>query len=261
MKKSVEILNLPVISISEGEEIGQVKSLIINPEKFSVDFLTTQQEEWQVGVKAIPFKKVIGVGEYAVTVEHGNAIMDLSEIPIANQLFNKKVGLIGSRVMTRKGHLLGEIIEYHVNDDNGQILGLTLKMGDREVILPMGEVVTLGKQMVIVTENAEEALVAEASELKVLSADEEAEQIISVVEAPAPAPNPTEVDNKALQQADGLKEKQVQLLIGKTLLKDIHDQQGNMLFEGGTTLKREDVEKAQEEGPSTFVELSMNVTE
>lgn len=56
-EKSVEILNLPVISISEGEEIGQVKSLIINPEKFSVDFLTTQQEEWQVGVKAIPFKK------------------------------------------------------------------------------------------------------------------------------------------------------------------------------------------------------------
>ena len=38
MKKSTEILGLPIISISEGMEIGKVKSLVINPEKGSLRF-------------------------------------------------------------------------------------------------------------------------------------------------------------------------------------------------------------------------------
>jgi uncharacterized protein YrrD len=39
MKKSIEIIGLPIINISAGLEIGYVKSLVINPEKGTVDFL------------------------------------------------------------------------------------------------------------------------------------------------------------------------------------------------------------------------------
>lgn len=91
MKKSTEITGLPIISIQEGQEIGTVKTLVINPEKGSIDFLTIEHEDWQVSVKAIPFKKIIGIGEYAVTVESDRAVIDLNEIPIANQLVNKKI--------------------------------------------------------------------------------------------------------------------------------------------------------------------------
>lgn len=93
MKKSTQILGQPIISISEGAEIGKVKSFVINPDKGSVDFLTIEHEDWQVSVKAIPFKKVVGIGEYAVTVESDRAVIDLNEIPIADQLVNKKSAL------------------------------------------------------------------------------------------------------------------------------------------------------------------------
>ncbi|MBM7701351.1 PRC-barrel domain-containing protein [Metabacillus iocasae] len=257
MKKSTEIINLPIISITEGVEIGQVKSIIINPDKFSVDFLTTQQEDWQIGVKAIPFKKVIGVGEYAVTVENDSAIMDLSEIPIANELFNKKISLIGSRVMTRKGELLGEISEYHVNDDNGDLVGLSLKIKGEEVILPITEVITLGKQMVIVSEHAKENFVVVTDDLEKISV-KEVPSHKSVVEQPAVSPA---IEEKTEQKVNDLKEKQVQLLINKNVIKDIYNQNGELLIAKGTTLTEEHITNAQEAGPTVFVELSMNVAE
>ncbi|WP_110111502.1 PRC-barrel domain-containing protein [Bacillus sp. CGMCC 1.16541] len=263
MKKSTEIINLPIISITEGVEIGQVKSIIINPDKFSVDFLTTQQEDWQIGVKAIPFKKVIGVGEYAVTVENDSAIMDLSEIPIANELFNKKISLIGSRVMTRKGELLGEISEYHVNDDNGDLVGLSLKVKGEEVILPITEVITLGKQMVIVSEHAKDSFVIVTDDLESIPVKEEApsKSVVEpepVVEQPIISPA---VKEEAEQKVNYLKDKQIQLLINKNVMKDIYNQQGELLIKKGTILTEKDITSAQGAGPTVFVELSMNVSE
>ena len=60
MKKSVQINGLPIISIADGNQVGKVKSLVINPDKGSVDFLTIEHEDFQVSVKAIPFKKIVG---------------------------------------------------------------------------------------------------------------------------------------------------------------------------------------------------------
>ena len=45
---------------------------VINPDRI-VDFLTIEHEDF-VSVKAIPFK-IIGIGEYAVTVESENAVI------------------------------------------------------------------------------------------------------------------------------------------------------------------------------------------
>ncbi len=44
-------------------------------------------------MKAIPFRNVIGIGEFAVTVEEERAVLDLNVIPIANELVNKKLRL------------------------------------------------------------------------------------------------------------------------------------------------------------------------
>src|SRR5690606_24800199 len=154
MKKSVEIVGLPIISIIDGIEIGKVKSLVINPEKGSVDFLTIEHEDWQVSVKAIPFKRVVGIGEYAVTIESDSSVIDLNEIPIANSLVNKKIKITNSKVMTRKGHLLGEVLEYYVDDETGNLLGTLLNVSGNEVALASESVLTYGKDIIIVEEDA-----------------------------------------------------------------------------------------------------------
>ncbi len=103
MKASAQIIGLPIISIADGAQIGTVKSLVINPDKGSIDFLTVEQDDVQLSLKAIPFKKVVGIGEFAVTVEQGHDVIDLSEIPIANQLVNKQIRLKIRKLSRAKG--------------------------------------------------------------------------------------------------------------------------------------------------------------
>ncbi|WP_456273868.1 PRC-barrel domain-containing protein [Bacillus sp. AK031] len=242
MKKSAEIVGLPIISISDGVEIGSVKSLVINPEKGSVDFLTIEHEDWQVSVKAIPFKKVIGIGEYAVTVENGNAVIDLNEIPIANALVNKKIRITDTKVMSRKGQLIGEAKEYYVDDETGNIIGILVHMKEDEKVLKSDQILTYGKDILIVQEgsagffkNAVEDLLPENDNNHIGGSEE------------------TESDD-----LEDIKRQQSQLLKGKRVTKDIFSVSGDILIANGTILSEEDIKKAQNEGPSVFVELTMN---
>ncbi|MCC3647493.1 PRC-barrel domain-containing protein [Cytobacillus oceanisediminis] len=243
MKKSTEITGLPIISIQEGQEIGTVKTLVINPEKGSIDFLTIEHEDWQVSVKAIPFKKIIGIGEYAVTVESDRAVIDLNEIPIANQLVNKKIRIIQTKVMTRKGQLLGETAEFYTDEDTGNILGVEIQLSDdASAVLAAEEILTYGKDILIVKEDASERFLNSVSLLNPITSNEVL---------------PSEGEN--MGQLQSLKNKQMELLVGKELEANIYDLNGNILFPSGRILSEQDVQKAQEEGPNVVVNLSMNV--
>lgn len=305
MKKSTEVLNLPIISIADGSQVGKVKSLVVNPEKGSIDFLTIDNEDWQVSVKAIPFKKVVGIGEYAVTVEHSNAIIDLNEIPIANQLFNKKIKIINTRVMTRKGQLLGEIEEYFVDGDTGNIKAMSIKYNGAIVELASEHVVTYGRDIVIVNELALNSFVAPKSEQEVqpsplpevIEAESVVEPIVEepiLVEAHEPVSEPVvEVVEETIEETvmeevviieepvveepiiaepvisaqpkqpntdlEALRQRQLELLNGKMVLKDIINSSGELVVARGTMLTIADIERVQQEGPSVLVELSMNV--
>jgi uncharacterized protein YrrD len=267
MKNSAQIIGLPIISISDGAQIGKVKTLVINPEKGSLDFLTVEQEDVQLSLKAIPFKKVIGIGEFAVTVENVHDVIDLSEIPIANQLVNKQIRIKNTKAMTRKGQLLGEATEFFVNEETGEIIGVELRVGDRQAVLPSAAILTYGKDILVVSEDAPQSLLDEARSLisrqegeaeapsdeqTALEQEEEASAWHSNIEAMV-----EEAENIEALQA--LREKQIALLKGKRVTKDIFDKNGNVLIAAGTVLTEEHIQKAQEEGPSVIVDLSMNV--
>ncbi|MDT9025328.1 MULTISPECIES: PRC-barrel domain-containing protein [Rossellomorea] len=244
MKKSAEMKALPIISISDGSEIGRVKSLVINPEKGSVDFLTIEHEDWQVSVKAIPFKKVVGIGEYAVTVENENAVIDLNEIPIANQLVNKKIKINDTRVMTRKGQMIGNIQEFYVDDETGAIVSLELNAQDNTFFLGTEHVLTFGKDIIIVNEDAAEYFKGSFDQLVSHEPVFEAE---------------TEILPTQQHGLETIKTKQTQLLTGKSVIEDIYNLEGNLLIAKGSSLTEADIKAAQDAGPSVFVDLTMNI--
>lgn len=242
MKISTQLKGLPVISISNGQQEGNVQSLIINPEKGFVDFLTLEQEEWQESIQAIPFKKVIGVGEYAVTIESANSIIDLTQIPIASELASKKIAIIDTNVITRKGELVGKVTEYQINEETGEIIGLVLK--DQEAVISSDTVITYGKDIIIVKE--------------------EAAAPYSVLEETVPSNDHSitkleDVNREDEDGLNGLKEKQRELLLNKQVTKDIYAADGELIVAGGSILTLEDIEKAQNAGPSVVIDLSMSV--
>jgi uncharacterized protein YrrD len=247
MKKSKEIYDLPVISISDVNQIGKVKGLIINPENFSVDFLTVEQDDWQVSVKAIPYPKIVGIGESAVMVEKTNSVIDLNELPFINQLLNKQIHLIGSKVLTRKGDLSGEISDYFFNDDNGQLESLLILSGSNELFLPIENVISFGKDRVIINDSLLSSNIQHSkqtnAELRV---------------------NPLKVGGEAKTQAEKkaeIKAKLIELLKVNPVSKDIYSKSGNLLFKKGTILTDTDISSLKKEGAKVFVEISMDLKE
>ncbi|BCB05008.1 hypothetical protein KH172YL63_31410 [Bacillus sp. KH172YL63] len=240
---------LPIISISDGSEIGRVKSLVINPDKGSVDFLTIEHEDWQISVKAIPFKKVIGIGEYAVTVENENAVIDLNEIPIANQLVNKKIKINDTRVMTRKGQMIGSIQEFLVDEDTGSIVSLEMHAQDKTYFLGTEHVLTFGKDIIIVNEDAAENFKGSVDQVATPEPAIEEEQVVY---------EPV-VQEQPQQGIETIKSKQTQLLAGKKVTEDIYNLEGHLLIAKGSSLTESDIKAAQEAGPSVFVDLTMNI--
>jgi uncharacterized protein YrrD len=235
MKKSKEILELPIISIYDGEQLGRVKGLIINPEKFSVDFFTVEQENWQVSVRAIPFKKIIGIGESAMMVEQSNSVIDLNEIPFINQLINKQVHLIGSQVLTRKGDLLGEISDYFFSDETGQLDTLLINSENKELFFPIENVLSFGKERVIINDSLQEI----------------SEQIIKTS-----AKHESPTDKKAALTA-----KLIELLKANPLSKDIFSKNGDLLFEKGRILNNEDISTLKNEKAKVSIEISLDLKE
>lgn len=244
MKISTQLKGLPIISISNGQQEGNVQSLIINPEKGFVDFLALEQEEWQESIQAIPFKKVIGVGGYAVTIESVNSIIDLTQIPIASELASKKINIIDTNVITRKGELVGNVTEYQINEETGEIIGLILK--GQESVISSEYVITYGKDIIIVKEEAAEPI--SVHEEVVLTNDHIIEKL--------PKEELLAEDEASL---NGLKEKQRELLLNKQVTKDIYSNDGELIVAGGSVLTLEDIEKAQNAGPSVVIDLSMSV--
>lgn len=258
MKNSAQIVNLPIISISDGTQIGIVKTLVINPEKGSVDFLIVEQEDVQLSLKAIPFKKVVGIGEFAVTVESFHDIIDLSEIPIANQLVNKQIRIKNTKAVTRKGQLLGEVTEFFIDEETGEIIGIELLVGDRQAVLSSEFILTYGKDILVVHDNAPSSLLDEAH-LLVPAEGQDGEETAEHADEQHSGGEAVMEGAESEEALYALREKQMELLKGKRVTKDIVDKNGNTFIEAGTILTEEHIQKAQEEGPSVIVDISMNV--
>lgn len=239
MKLSKEVVSLPVICISDGKEIGTVKSLIVNNEKGSIDFLTINHEDMEFNVKAIPFKKVIGIGEYAVTIESENSILNLTEIPVANELITRNVKIINTKVMTRFGKLLGDVYEFVIDEATGAIVAILLNVNEKQVVLDVENVITYGKDLIVVSEKAEDNFLTSMNEL---GGEQQTEELEG--------------------QLENIAQKQIDLLVGKKVQKDIVDEKGEVIIAENQVLTETDITKARNAGSHVLIEVSMNaVTE
>lgn len=267
MKKSKEIVNSPVISIQEGQEVGIVKELIVNAEKKGVEFLLVEKSEGarEGEIMAIPFRETIGVGDYAVTIESQGTLMDLSKMNIAGNLLDKKTEIIDEKVITRKGKLLGTVTEYTVDPDNGSIPEIHLISEENtgeENKIPLEEIISIGQQLVIVTEEAAKYVEKEKEPVPEPTIPEEP-QISSEPEMPFEPEVELEIQEDAeVSQESGSSvemfiERQKKYLLGKELKKDLKDTEGNTMAAEGTVISEELFQQVQEMGRQKVIELTM----
>ncbi|KAF1085836.1 PRC-barrel domain protein [Sporotomaculum syntrophicum] len=160
MRKSRHFTSMPVISLEEGQQIGIIKGLVVNPSLKRVAALIIEQKGWFNEQKFIPFSNVHSVGEDAVTVKHGTIVQKGGNLPEIISLTKSKVKISGARIVTESGTLLGEADDYYVNLATGEIIGLEFSgsfinsLFSGKAFLDINHVVTIGKNMIVCSDQA-----------------------------------------------------------------------------------------------------------
>ena len=117
MKTSAEILGLPVISITEGRELGMSKTLLIDAKNGAVAAITIEDDDWYRGVKLIPYDSVIAVGADAITITNSENILTLEDAVDFENLLDENVRIIGTKAITKAGTIQGSVSEIYIGDD------------------------------------------------------------------------------------------------------------------------------------------------
>lgn len=244
MKKSVDILGLPVISISEGTELGTAKSLVINPAQGAVAALVVDDGKWYLGAKLLPFAAVAGLGESAITVESAASVVSVTGAPDLEKLLAAGVSVIGAKVLTKTGRIQGRVTELAI-DAAGKIVICEVEETDGAIThIPTQRVFTFAKDVVIV---ADEGAAPAAATVK--PAEAPAAQVAPASAAPAPA-----ADDDSAKKFD---DKQRKYLLGKKATRRIETDNGVVIVDAGGEITEEVIQKAKLAGK--FVELSMSI--
>lgn len=157
MKTAQQIIGLPVVSIFDGNEIGKVKNVIINASKGTIDFFVIDSGIRSLAGGVIPADRVLGIGEYALTIQQPDDISDIVKIPAAIELMQKNITVRGTRVLTKKGSLLGETGDIFVNEQNTyNITGVEFVPASTSMqsgIIPRSSIITFGKDLLVVQDD------------------------------------------------------------------------------------------------------------
>lgn len=149
-KKSVEISGLPVISITEGRELGVSKTLVIDARRGAVAAITIEDEDWYRGVKLLPYTSVIAIGRDALTVTSSESILTLEEASDFEAMLDANVRILGTKAITKTGTINGKVTEIYIDDDGVvEKVQITRPDGsDFEIV--SDEISIFGKQVTVI---------------------------------------------------------------------------------------------------------------
>ncbi len=165
--KTRDLLGTPLISL-QGEEVGSVTRVIVDPANGSIAGLTVNVKGWFKGEKGIEFESVKSFGEYAVTVSRADQVVPLSNLPTLEKLA-QDYNIYNMRIITPDGKLIGTIDDYYFNIQTGQIEkyiltgGVIKNLFQGRASIPASSIDKIGKDVVIATANVEETLQKEES--------------------------------------------------------------------------------------------------
>ncbi len=257
MKSAQQIIGMPVISISDGNEIGKVKNVIINAAKGTVDFFIIESGISTLSGGVVPAARVLGIGEYALTIEKQEDISNIVKIPEAIDLMQKNVTVRGTRVLSKKGSLYGEAGDIHIDSDSGYSIAgvdfIPFEKNEKTGIIPKDVIITFSERLLVVEEGFTAKLVFEQKELN-----------ISPVVSPASAAPAEETEKKNSDlseetQPDSavlFENQQAAYLVGKKATKSLYSSSGDLIVQMGEILTEKAIQEVKEQG--RLVELLMN---
>lgn len=245
MKKSVEIIGLSVVAISDGKEIGTVIDLVINPSGGFAEFLIVDTGVKYLGTKVISIKSVEGIGEHAVIIENEASVIEMKDAPQLLEFLQKDVTLIGTKVLTKKGKLVGSVTEFYIDEEaEGKISGFEMQPINKEdmpQLIVADDIITFGKDTILIKEELEK------EERKVENDDLGSD---SLLEEEVIKDEDEDEDDMSFEK------RQIKFLLGRKVSKRIQDSTGEVIAEEGALITEELINEIQ--ASDKLAELVMN---
>lgn len=150
MKPTKEIIGLRIISILDGTQVGVVKDFVLNPQGKTLDFVMVDQPSDIFGAKVIAFADILGLGEFAITIPNPGVIQDVTQNMEAQHLLKQDTRVLGTKVLTKKGQLIGEVTEILIDEETGRIAACVFESQGEMHQVGVEQIITLGKELLIV---------------------------------------------------------------------------------------------------------------
>ena len=196
MKKSIEIIGLPVISITEGRELGMSKTLLIDAKNGTIAAITIEDEDWYRGVKLLPYSSVIAIGEDAVTVTNSENILTLEDAGDYEAMMDANIKIIGTKAITKSGTIQGKVVEIYVGD-NGKIEKCEIEARDGSLSeITSDQISIFGKQVTVIDSDLEKKteLISPKAPAEAVAAPKAEEKPAAEPKAEAPKAEPAKAE-------------------------------------------------------------------
>lgn len=153
MKKSREIVGLPVIELQEGYSLGRVVSLLVNRIHRHVEALEVGERTLlKTKTEVIPFTKLHRIGDDAITVNTADA-KQKSKTDSETTIFSEN--LLNTQAITADGKFLGNIEEFSFNPEDGALseIFIVTEKTHTHLALPVATIKTFGRDFIIINED------------------------------------------------------------------------------------------------------------
>ncbi len=171
------LLDMPVFSINEAEAVGVVKNIIIDPVEKCLLALAVDKRGWYHDVRVIPAAKIRSIGEDVINIDEKQSAKRAVNLPRIVEYMHKPCGLVGNRIISDEGQLLGKVERFFIERESGRISRLDVSGGiaggalggllSGRVSVPASFIITIGADAVVVDRSCLEHLQISAGVLQV----------------------------------------------------------------------------------------------
>ena len=233
-----QLMGLPVISLSGGENKGRVHDVIYSPLQGKLVGFTVRQGGGLLShgdTFLLSTDRVHAIGQDAVTIDDTTVLE-----PLQGDLgtFEEEAGepVLGKRLMTENGKFLGNIDDVLIDRQSRRVVayqvsgGLWQDMMRGQTDVPVDKIISIGKDVVLVPEAVESAIEQPSGGL-VAAAEAAKEKVAHATEA---------VKEKAAEArtsaAVAIENKEADYARGKVANKAVEDDAGNLIVPAGATV-------------------------
>ncbi|MCM8756578.1 MAG: PRC-barrel domain-containing protein [Candidatus Omnitrophica bacterium] len=226
--RSKEIIGKEVVSVKEGKKLGRLRSAVIDGVNQRVVGFIVDDEEWFLETKIILFYSIRGMEDELVTIDDSSSVICVKHMDKIQPYLRENIQLINMRIISATGKFIGKIEDFIFNNQTGKIE--TYIVEGKDIVIDWKDVVSLSREMLIVKG-------------ELLNGDIRS--------------NIAELNEVTLNSL--FEKRQEKFLLGKYLIRDIRDEEGNLIVSTGELVDETLIKKIRSLGK--FTELLMSVEE